>query len=383
MEQNKKSTPTENDVKKIALAELAENNCIIRVVAGSHSYGTNLPTSDWDERGIFINKMEDVVLNFDRVEQVELPRDDIVLYELTKYMTLLSEQNPNILEIVWAEPEDVLHKNAAGQILLDHRADFLTSNVYNSYVNYALSQLKRIKGHNHWINKPQDEEAPKECEYISVVLNMTENKSMNKHAPLTEHCAISLGNNNYALWNSEKIGFTGANWINKDGCIVSVDKSQRTKFLEKNKKPDLIVKYNLEIYKSNHTIWKNYWNWKNNRNETRSALEQVHGYDTKHAMHLIRLLRSGKDILEHGIVPVKRTDADYLLSIRAGEYSYEEIIKESDKLIADCESLYKKTKLPSTFDIKLLKKVTMDIYKEHWGVTCKETELSNIKKLKP
>lgn len=368
---NKKNNNLEDNNNTYSLANFAEDNCILRVVSGSNAYGTNLPTSDWDERGIFINKIEDVVLNFNRIEQVELPRDDIVLFELTKYMTLLAEQNPNILEILWTEPEDILHQTSAGVLLLEHRADFLTSNVYNTYVNYALSQLKRIKGHNQWINKPQNEESPKECEFISVVLNTTDNKEMNKIAPLKDHCAISLGNNIFGLWSIKKINFQGANWINTDGCIVCVDKSQRTKFLEKNNTPDLIVKYNLELYKSSHTIWKNYWTWKKNRNDIRSSLEIKHGYDTKHAMHLIRLLRSGKDILEKGIVPVKRIDAEYLLSIRSGNYTYEEILKESEKLISEIEILYKKTKLPSHCDIKLIKDITMKIYSEHWGIIYK------------
>lgn len=372
----------ENDENsKLELAAFAEENCILRVVSGSHAYGTNLPSSDWDERGIFINKIEDVVLNFNRVEQVELPRDDIVLFELTKYMTLLSEQNPNILELLWTEPSDILHKNSAGEILLEHRQDFLTSNVYNTYVNYALSQLKRIKGHNHWINKPQKEEAPKEYEFLTMVLNMTNNQTLNKHVPLEGYCAVSLGNNTYALWESKTIGYSGANWINKDGCIVTIDKSQRTKFLEEHRRPELVVKYNLENYKAAHTMWKNFWSWKNNRNEKRSELEELHGYDTKHAMHLIRLLRSGRDILEHQIVPVRRNDAEYLLSIRQGKYTYEEVVQESEKLISQIEDLYKKTKLPAKCDMNLLKKITMDIYSEHWGIEYKNkpTSKSRIK----
>lgn len=358
--------------KKLELEKFAEDNCILRVVAGSHAYGTNLPTSDWDERGIFINKMSDVILNFDRLEQVELSRDDIVLFELTKYMNLLSEQNPNILELIWADPQDILHKTEAGQILIDNRSSFLTSNVYNTYVNYAMSQLKRIKGHNHWINKPQPEEAPQEKDFISVVMNMTENQQFNKRAPLSGHCAVALGNEMYALWDSEKIGHTGANWINRVGCISSIDKSQRTKFLQEHRNPDIIVKFNQEQYKISHTQWKNYWQWKNNRNEKRSELEEKFGYDTKHAMHLIRLLRTGKDILEHQIVPVKRTDAQFLLSIREGHFSYDEIVAQSNKLIEEIEVLYKKTSLPEQCNKEQLKEITLNIYKNHWGITTKQ-----------
>ena len=34
-------------------------------------------------------------------------------------------------------------------MLLDHRQDFLTLKIKDSYVGYAKSQLGRIKGHNY------------------------------------------------------------------------------------------------------------------------------------------------------------------------------------------------------------------------------------------
>ncbi|AEZ66297.1 hypothetical protein phiTE_131 [Pectobacterium phage phiTE] len=37
-----------------------------------------------------------------------------------------------------------------------------------------------------------------------------------------------------------------------------------------------------------------------NRNAARHELEEKFGYDTKHAMHLVRLLRMSQEILETG-----------------------------------------------------------------------------------
>ena len=44
--------------------------------------------------------------------------------------------------------------------------------------------------------------------------------------------------------------------------------------------------------------WDSYQTWKTHRNPTRAELEPQHGYDTKHAMHLIRLMRMGLEVLE-------------------------------------------------------------------------------------
>ena len=59
------------------------------------------------------------------------------------------------------------------------------------------------------------------------------------------------------------------------------------------------------------------------------ALEAAHGYDTKHGAHLVRLLRMGREIVETGSVHVWRgdRDADELLAIRAGAWSYDRLMR--------------------------------------------------------
>ena len=51
-------------------------------------------------------------------------------------------------------------------------------------------------------------------------------------------------------------------------------------------------------------MWEQYNKWKDTRNEKRAALEAKYGYDTKHGMHLIRLMRQCKEILETGTLNV-------------------------------------------------------------------------------
>lgn len=55
--------------------------------------------------------------------------------------------------------------------------------------------------------------------------------------------------------------------------------------------------------------------------ERRKALVRRHGYDTKNAAHLIRLLRMGIEFLQSGELLVDRSghDAGELLAIKRGE----------------------------------------------------------------
>jgi predicted nucleotidyltransferase len=364
--------------KQQKLEKIAEDNCILRVVAGSNAYGTNNPSSDWDERGIFVDEMPRIVLPFEKIEQVTLSHDDIVLFELSKYMPLLLTQNPNVIELIWTDEKDVLHKTELGQLLLDNRKSFLSKQVKESYAGYAHSQLKRIKGHNKWINNPQPEQEPEPKDFTSVVWNFSGAKEFNKKVPFSGFVAIDLGDGHYSLWSMDKLKIDRKPWIDKRGNPNPIPKQEFEKFNPNNLPPDMIVKLNKTLFESHHTNWKAYWNWKTHRNEKRSELEEKYGYDVKHAMHLIRLLRSGVDILEHGIVPVRRPDREYLLDIRNGKYTYEEIVAESERLTQKVEEVSKKTLLPSEPDYGLAREIMMEIYTKQWNLSPKE-----IKQAKP
>ena len=72
--------------------------------------------------------------------------------------------------------------------------------------------------------------------------------------------------------------------------------------------------------------WQQYQDWKTNRNPARAAIEERFGYDCKHASHLVRLLSMCREILTSGKVIVKRPDAEELRAIRAGSWSYEDLV---------------------------------------------------------
>ncbi len=70
------------------------------------------------------------------------------------------------------------------------------------------------------------------------------------------------------------------------------------------------------------------------------------GYDTKNAMHLIRLLKMGKTLLGEGRVEVYRSDREFLLEVRAGKYSVAQVQKMAEELDAECKELSEHSVLP-------------------------------------
>lgn len=340
--------------------EYAQENLIFDCISGSKSYGMSTPTSDEDRRGLFMAEPIDVIAPFTNMDQVEgLFGSDSVHYELRKFISLVVKQNPNIVELLWVEPQFIKESRFAYEYLREARGSLLSKNVYHTYTGYAYSQLQRIKGHNKWINNPQPTRRPKEVDYVSTVHNFTDNKEWNSRPPIFGS-AYHLGSGLYGL-NTKDIQ-TQASWIDVHEAIypAETEKPHNLYF-------DIIFKFNKQLYSEAVDNWQHYWDWKKNRNEARSELEAKHGYDTKHGAHLIRLLRMGKEILLEGEVKVLRPDASELLEIRNGALTYDELLSLAAKTKEEVEEAYKKTKLPGAVDMEMVKGLITDLYMDHWG----------------
>jgi hypothetical protein len=92
--------------------------------------------------------------------------------------------------------------------------------------------------------------------------------------------------------------------------------------------------------------WDSYQAWKSERNPVRAELERKHGYDTKHAMHLVRLMRMGLEALEAGQLRVRREDAAELTAIRDGALTFDELIEAATGLQRSMEKASATTQLP-------------------------------------
>jgi uncharacterized protein len=93
-------------------------------------------------------------------------------------------------------------------------------------------------------------------------------------------------------------------------------------------------------------------------------MERKSGFDLKHGMHCIRLLRSGLEILRTGEVIVDRRiagDVEDLRAIINGEYSYEQVMKMAEDLVAQMESVYQESTLPDKPDLEQINELCMEL----------------------
>ena len=117
-------------------------------------------------------------------------------------------------------------------------------------------------------------------------------------------------------------------------------------------------------YRAAQKEWSQHEQWLAHRNPKRAALEAAHGYDTKHAMHLIRLMTMAAEILETGEVRVRRSDRDELLAIRDGAYDYDRLIGLSEAASERVRAARAKSELPDEPDAERLAELCVELIAE-------------------
>lgn len=140
----------------VNLKQIAEGNLVLMVMVGSQLYGTATENSDKDYIGVCIPP-KDFVLGTHRFEQYDERTNpsnserrntksdsDITIYTLQKYFKLLAENNPNIVETVFAPSNCVMFCNELGREILNSKHMFLSKQAYHKFRGYASSEKKKV-----------------------------------------------------------------------------------------------------------------------------------------------------------------------------------------------------------------------------------------------
>lgn len=122
-----------------------ERQLIYSTIAGSRAYGTNIATSDEDIRNVYIETPREI-LGIDKFEQDVFDGDeDRVDFGLRKFVALLKECNPSIIELLGTRDCDVKFINNYGRMLRENYKIFLSKRAYFTFAGYATQQLRRLQ----------------------------------------------------------------------------------------------------------------------------------------------------------------------------------------------------------------------------------------------
>ena len=98
----------------------------------------------------------------------------------------------------------------------------------------------------------------------------------------------------------------------------------------------------------------------------RAELVAAHGFDTKFAYHVVRLLGEVEQILVEGDIDLQR-DNDRLKAIRRGEWTEDRLRQWVASKEADLERAYAQSTLPAAPDQDRLKQLLLNCLEEHYG----------------
>lgn len=273
------------------------NNIFLLALGGSRAYGTNLPTSDVDIRGIASTPIETICELKPDYENVVETNTDTVIYSMQKMLKLLVDCNPNTIEILGCKPEHYLYLSAEGQIILNHAKDFLSVRAIEKFGGYADDQYNRLM-HGLLGNGENDD---KKLQMLKDSLGRAMESFRAMHND--EHIFLDIREVSTEEFHSIYPAREVLDDISNDHLLLSGEFSNVP-----------ITDFKAMISQI-HKIQSDYGNI-NKRNTKKTDVKLA-----KHMMHLIRLYLMGKDLNATGqIITYREKEHDMLMSIRNGEY---------------------------------------------------------------
>lgn len=284
----------------------AIDNTILKVRVGSHLFGTNTEDSDLDIEGIFMPPIS-VLYGLGECKEVDLSEAskdekgrntsdaiDFKLREYRTFMRLAIQNNPNILNIVFSNDENVIFQDEFGERLRGMAEYFPYRDGLRRYYGYAQSQLQKmtIKPDNYsYLNKALDFLSG--CNQKAILVDVIRSKcnplarvfidkGPGKHVVVADlHCERGL----------------------QVGKVVSM------------------INGRLERASSRADNWERF------------------GYDVKFASNLIQILKQGIELGKTGVLKFPLGYRDLILDIKKGKFKLSEVDNMATDLIEEMISI--------------------------------------------
>lgn len=127
------------------------NDPDLLVLSGSQLYGYATPESDEDLLGFVRPPIEREVGMIHRFEQKTPSQEDLdagddrKVYSLRKFLTQLSRNDTQCLEILFAPATHIRVCTEIGQMVINARDMFVTKQLYKRFAGYAYSEFRKVR----------------------------------------------------------------------------------------------------------------------------------------------------------------------------------------------------------------------------------------------
>jgi hypothetical protein len=292
---------------------------IVKLIFGSHLYGTQTPESDRDYKGIYLPDRREILLG--RIPKAynhqtgnnhskNTAQDvDTEIYSLHYFLRLAIQGETAALDMLHAPQDKLLISSELWQELVENRSRFYTRNL-NAFVGYARRQASKygIKG-----SRLAD---------AKRVLELLEQQE--PHVRLTD------------LWDQLPEG----EHIHKLSDQDPRHPHRLYQVCGRKLVDTARVAQHIE------TLGK----FVQAYGERARQAECNEGIDWKAVSHAFRAGYQVRRILQEGTFSYPLPEAPFLVQVKAGELQYREVGPQLDELIDECEDLASKSTLPETCD---------------------------------
>lgn len=319
---------------------------LVKMLFGSHLYGTNTPLSDLDYKSVFIPSEENIILqqvrdtiNHQRAkaegEKNFAGEYDLELYSLQKFLNLCSDGQTVSLDMLFA-PESMFEFVTPEWRFLQQNSSKLITRKSASFVGYCRTQANKygIKGSRvaavdealkwleHWMNSHPHHTK------LGDFSNILEKE-------LPEHMQI--------------LDIEGAEDTNGNKRSV-----RHWEVCNRKMPYTSSIKNAYEIMKRMSAEYGH---------RARQA-QQQEGVDWKALSHAVRVGNEAIELLTTGKIIFPLENAEHLKDIKLGKLSYQEVANEIEDLLEQVEETSLKSTLPETADRNFIDAFIFNNYKK-------------------
>ena len=352
---------------------------LFKCISGSCAYGTDTKRSDIDLRGVFVAP-PDVFYGLSPVTQVSDESNDTTYYELSRFIDLLSRNNPNVMELLYMPDDCVLIRHPLFERI--EPGLFLSKLCRNTFAGYAVSQVQKARGLNKKIVNPMDRERKGAMDFCHVLAGQG---SVPLRAWLEDrrfkqgHCGlvrVPHMRDVFGIYHSDGLAYRGI-FSSEDATEV------RCSSVTAGAEPIGWMAFNKDGFKKYCKEYAAYWDWVENRNEDRFATNQAHGqaYDSKNMMHTIRLLEVAVEIATEQRIQVRRPNRGELLRIRRGEMSYEQLLERAELLAGMVDAAFDASSLPESPNLEKIGRLLVELRQSHYSSYALGSNRSNLSQI--
>jgi len=294
------------------------NPTVVKMIFGSHLYGTNTPESDMDYKGIALPSWEQIALGRipkhieysstgNQTSRNTANDTDVEIFSLQEFIKLALGGQTVAFDMLHAPQVCILENSNIWEFIQDNKHEFYSRRI-GAFLEYAQTQAAKygIKG-----SRLNDAKA-----VLEWLLDQGERKRL-------RDCDLTT------FPQGEHIEFVPADprFPNSaDGYRICGKMVQTT----------VKVSYAYEVV--NH-FYQNYGD-----RARQAALGQ--GVDWKAVSHAVRAGFQIVELLKHNTITFPRPEAEYLIKVKTGQLSYAEVSENLESLIERVKLLQQNSTLP-------------------------------------